>query len=120
MPIYEYRCGNGHNFEVMQRMSDDPVASCEVCGEPVQRVFHPVAVHFKGSGFYSTDYGRNRGGGGKDEGSGKEESGKSDSSKSETTASKSDSSSSSSSSGSGSASGSGSGDAKSGGSSKSD
>ena len=56
MPIYEYRCLNGHTFEVIQSMSDDPVASCEECGAPVERVFHPVAVHFKGSGFYSTDY----------------------------------------------------------------
>jgi putative FmdB family regulatory protein len=57
MPIYEYRCEQGHNFEVMQRMSDDPVVSCETCAAPVERVFHPVAVHFKGSGFYNTDYG---------------------------------------------------------------
>jgi len=57
MPIYEYRCGQGHTFEVMQRMSDDPVVSCETCAAPVERVFHPVAVHFKGSGFYNTDYG---------------------------------------------------------------
>jgi putative FmdB family regulatory protein len=57
MPIYEYRCTNGHTFEVIQSMSDDPVETCEVCGAPVERVFHPVAVHFKGSGFYSTDYG---------------------------------------------------------------
>jgi putative regulatory protein, FmdB family len=57
MPIYEYRCQNGHTFEVTQSMSDDPVTECEVCGAPVERVFHPVAVHFKGSGFYSTDYG---------------------------------------------------------------
>lgn len=57
MPIYEYRCKKGHTFEVLQRFSDDPVDSCEVCGIPVQRVFHPVAVHFKGSGFYNTDYG---------------------------------------------------------------
>ena len=56
MPIYEYRCENGHTFEVTQSMSDDPVQTCEVCGAPVERVFHPVAVHFKGSGFYSTDY----------------------------------------------------------------
>jgi putative FmdB family regulatory protein len=62
LPIYEYRCRNGHTFEVMQSMTDDPVAACEVCTEPVERVFHPVAVHFKGSGFYTTDYGRNRGG----------------------------------------------------------
>ena len=57
MPIYEYRCLNGHTFEVIQSMADDPVATCEECGAPVERVFHPVAVHFKGSGFYSTDYG---------------------------------------------------------------
>ena len=56
MPIYEYRCPNGHTFEVIQSMSDDPVETCEVCGAPVERVFHPVAVHFKGSGFYTTDY----------------------------------------------------------------
>ena len=58
MPIYEYRCDNGHVFEVMQRMTDDPVVSCQTCEAPVQRVFHPVAVHFKGSGFYNTDYGK--------------------------------------------------------------
>jgi putative FmdB family regulatory protein len=58
MPIYEYRCENGHLFEVMQKMIDPPVTSCEECGAPVARVFHPIAVHFKGSGFYSTDYGR--------------------------------------------------------------
>ena len=57
MPIYEYRCENGHLFEVMQRITDDPVTACETCEAPVQRVFHPVAVHFKGSGFYNTDYG---------------------------------------------------------------
>jgi putative FmdB family regulatory protein len=56
MPIYEYRCENGHLFEVFQSMSDDPVTTCEVCGAPVERVLHPVAVHFKGSGFYTTDY----------------------------------------------------------------
>jgi putative FmdB family regulatory protein len=67
MPIYEYRCDNGHSFEVMQRMTDDPVDACETCAAPVQRVFHPVAVHFKGSGFYNTDYGkRKRGAGGSD------------------------------------------------------
>jgi putative FmdB family regulatory protein len=57
MPTYEYRCKKGHDFEVMQRMSDDPIVECEVCGAPVQKVFSPVAVHFKGTGFYSTDYG---------------------------------------------------------------
>jgi len=57
MPIYEYRCENGHRFEVMQRMTDDPVATCETCRAPVERVLHPVAVHFKGKGFHNTDYG---------------------------------------------------------------
>jgi putative FmdB family regulatory protein len=58
MPIYEYKCSDGHTFEVIQSMADDPVGECEVCGKPVERVFHPVAVHFKGSGFYTTDYAR--------------------------------------------------------------
>jgi putative FmdB family regulatory protein len=56
MPIYEYRCENGHTFEVLQAIADDPVQTCEQCGAPVERVMHQVAVHFKGSGFYSTDY----------------------------------------------------------------
>ncbi len=60
MPIYEYRCERGHQFEVMQRMTDEPVVSCTTCDAPVQRVFHPVAVHFKGKGFYNTDYGTRR------------------------------------------------------------
>jgi putative FmdB family regulatory protein len=60
MPIYEYRCERGHTFEVMQRMTDDPLTSCSTCEAPVERVFHPVAVHFKGSGFYTTDYGKKK------------------------------------------------------------
>jgi|SRR5215218_1365241 putative FmdB family regulatory protein len=60
MPIYEYRCERGHTFEVMQKMTDDPVSACTTCEAPVQRVFHPVAVHFKGKGFYNTDYGTKR------------------------------------------------------------
>ena len=60
MPVYEYRCENGHTFEVMQRMSEDPLTTCTTCDASVERVFHPVAVHFKGSGFYTTDYGRKR------------------------------------------------------------
>jgi putative FmdB family regulatory protein len=60
MPIYEYRCERGHTFEVMQKMTDEPVVSCTTCDAPVQRVFHPVAVHFKGKGFYNTDYGTRR------------------------------------------------------------
>ena len=62
MPIYEYRCERGHTFEVMQRMTDDPLELCDEHGTPVQRVFHPVAVHFKGSGFYNTDYGKKKSG----------------------------------------------------------
>ena len=84
MPLYEYRCEKGHTFEVMQRMSDEPVTECEVCGAPVQRVFHPVAVHFKGSGFYTTDYGRKKVGAGAssdDSGGSSSDSKKDDSSK---------------------------------------
>jgi putative FmdB family regulatory protein len=59
VPIYEYRCPNGHTFEVFQKMTDPPVEVCSVCGAgPVEKILFPVAVHFKGSGFYSTDYGR--------------------------------------------------------------
>jgi putative FmdB family regulatory protein len=60
MPIYEYRCENGHLFEVMQKIADPPVTACKTCAAPVQRVFHPIAVHFKGSGFYNTDYGTSK------------------------------------------------------------
>jgi putative FmdB family regulatory protein len=74
MPIYEYRCEQGHTFEVMQRMTDDPLTSCSTCESPVQRVFHPVAVHFKGSGFYTTDYGKKKTGAGSSS-EGKSESG---------------------------------------------
>jgi putative FmdB family regulatory protein len=104
MPIYEYRCDNGHTFEVMQKMVDDPVTECEVCGAPVQRVFHPVAVHFKGSGFYNTDYGKKKSGAnassGGDSDSGSSSSDGASSSTSSTTSSSSSDSSSSSSSGS--------------------
>ena len=59
MPIYEYRCDVcGHTLEVFQKFSDEPLESCEVCGGHVAKVLHPVAIHFKGSGFYTTDYGR--------------------------------------------------------------
>ena len=59
MPIYEYRCPNGHTFEIFQRMTDPPSETCVTCGAgPVEKILFPVAVHFKGSGFYSTDYGR--------------------------------------------------------------
>jgi putative FmdB family regulatory protein len=92
MPIYEYRCERGHTFEVMQRMTDDPLTVCDEHGTPVQRVFHPVAVHFKGSGFYNTDYGKKKSGaaGASSDGSSSDSS-SSDSSSSDSSSSKSDS-----------------------------
>jgi putative FmdB family regulatory protein len=63
MPIYEYKCENGHVFDVIQKMSDEPLGECQECGAPAERVLHPVAVHFKGSGFYNTDYGKKKKGG---------------------------------------------------------
>lgn len=64
MPIYEYKCANGHVFDVIQRMSDDPLDECQECGAPAERVLHPVAIHFKGSGFHNTDYGKQKTGAG--------------------------------------------------------
>ena len=59
MPTYEYRCPQGHTFELFQRMTDAPPEDCEVCGQsPVTKVLYSPAIHFKGAGFYSTDYGR--------------------------------------------------------------
>lgn len=63
MPIYEYKCEKGHVFDVIQRMADDALTECQECGAPAVRVLHPVAVHFKGSGFYNTDYGKKKKGG---------------------------------------------------------
>lgn len=63
MPIYEYKCDNGHVFDVMQKMSDEPLTECVECGAPARRVLTAPAVHFKGSGFYNTDYGKRKGGG---------------------------------------------------------
>lgn len=57
MPIYEYRCKKGHTFDTMQRFSDEPLTKCEICGAAAQRVMHAPSIHFKGSGFYNTDYG---------------------------------------------------------------
>jgi putative FmdB family regulatory protein len=70
MPIYEYKCANGHVFDVIQRMSDEPLDECQECGAPAERVLHPVAIHFKGSGFHNTDYGKKKtGANGSSEGS---------------------------------------------------
>jgi putative FmdB family regulatory protein len=61
MPIYEYRRPDGSTFELQQAFSDDPLTVDPDTGVPVERVLHPPAVHFKGKGFYNTDYGtRNR------------------------------------------------------------
>ena len=72
MPIYEYQCDEcGASFEVMQKMSEDPLTECEKCGGSLRKVMHPVAIHFKGSGFYTTDYGKGSGrrAGGRESGS---------------------------------------------------
>ncbi|HZC30130.1 MAG TPA: zinc ribbon domain-containing protein [Gaiellaceae bacterium] len=61
MPIYEYRCPNGHLFERFQSMTAPAPERCDECGaSPVELVLYPVAVHYKGSGFYSTDYGKGK------------------------------------------------------------
>jgi putative FmdB family regulatory protein len=57
MPIYEYRRPDGTTFDVQQSFSDEPLAVDPETGVPVERVLHPPAVHFKGKGFYNTDYG---------------------------------------------------------------
>ena len=83
MPIYEYKCDNGHVFDVMQKMADEPLAKCVECGAPCARVLTAPAVHFKGSGFYNTDYGKRKGGGNGASGESKSsDSGSSDSSSS--------------------------------------
>jgi len=61
LPIYEYRCPNGHVFERFQAITAPAPEVCDVCGaSPVELVLYPVAIHYKGSGFYSTDYGKGK------------------------------------------------------------
>lgn len=56
MPTYGYKCHDcKEEFDVLQKINDDPVSECPRCSGPVRRVFHPVGIIFKGSGFYSTD-----------------------------------------------------------------
>jgi putative FmdB family regulatory protein len=93
VPIYEYKCDNGHVFDVMQKMSEESLTECVECGAPAHRVLTAPAVHFKGSGFYNTDYGKRKGGG--SNGSSSENSSSSDSSGSSDSSSSSDSGSSS-------------------------
>jgi putative FmdB family regulatory protein len=96
VPIYEYKCDNGHVFDVLQKMVEEPLTECVECGAPAHRVLTAPAVHFKGSGFYNTDYGKRKGGGsngGGGEGSSSES--KSDSGSSDSSSSSSDSGSSS-------------------------
>lgn len=63
MPIYEYKCENGHVFDVIQKMTDEPLRECQECGAPASRVLSAPAIHFKGSGFHNTDYGTRKSGG---------------------------------------------------------
>ncbi len=60
MPIYEYRRADGTTFELLQKFTDEALTVDPETGEPVQRVFHAPAIHFKGKGFHNTDYGTRR------------------------------------------------------------
>jgi putative FmdB family regulatory protein len=61
VPIYEYRCPDGHHFERFQAITAPPPEKCDECGaSPVELVLYPVAIHYKGSGFYTTDYGKRK------------------------------------------------------------
>ncbi len=64
MPLYEYKCARcGSVFEVLQKISDQPVTVHAGCGGQVERLLSPPALQFKGSGFYITDYARGSGSG---------------------------------------------------------
>jgi putative FmdB family regulatory protein len=89
MPIYEYKCANGHVFDVIQKMSDEPLTECQECAAPAERVLHPVAIHFKGSGFHNTDYGKKKTGANGSPSEGSKESSDSKSSESKSSESKS-------------------------------
>jgi putative FmdB family regulatory protein len=88
VPIYEYKCDNGHVFDVIQKMADEPLSECQECGAPAVRVLHSPAVHCKGSGFYNTDYGKKKGAG-NGAGEGSKESSSSDSGSSDSKSSES-------------------------------
>lgn len=82
MPLYDYKCANGHVFEELQSWSSDPVADCNECGEPAKRQMSVPMVLYKGSGFYTTDYARNGSSNGSGGGNGESESKKNGESKS--------------------------------------
>lgn len=84
MPLYDYKCSNGHIFEEMQSFSSEPVATCAECGLTAVRQLSVPVVLYKGSGFYTTDYARN--------GSNNKDNGKSEKSESTPSSSKSDNS----------------------------
>jgi len=57
MPTYGYRCGScGHQFEIVQRISEEPLTTCPKCQGKLSKMLYPVGISFKGSGFYTTDY----------------------------------------------------------------
>lgn len=56
MPIYEYGCEGGHQFEVTQKVGDPPLTTCQICARPVSKLISASAISFKGSGWYVTDY----------------------------------------------------------------
>ncbi|MFM7552547.1 MAG: FmdB family zinc ribbon protein [Actinomycetota bacterium] len=60
MPTYEYRCAEGHITEAFQKMTDPPLKRCGTCGKKVERVLFAPSIHYKGSGFYSTDHGKGK------------------------------------------------------------
>jgi putative FmdB family regulatory protein len=98
MPTYEYACQScGRHVEVFQKFSEDSLTTCEVCGGPLRKVFHPAGILFKGSGFYATDSRRS---GASKSGDKRDSESKSSDSKSDSGSSSSSSSDSSSSSGS--------------------
>jgi len=72
MPLYEYQCDKcGHRFEVIQKFSDRPKKKCPKCGSAIHKMISSPAIHFKGTGWYVTDYGKKHSAGGGDKGSDK-------------------------------------------------
>jgi putative FmdB family regulatory protein len=77
MPTYGYRCSNcGHEFEIQQKITDQPLKTCPNCEGKLAKILYPVGISFKGSGFYTTDY---KGSGKSSDGSSSDGAGKADS-----------------------------------------